>query len=85
MRFAGLAEYEEKQMILKDTEALEIFITQHGRIALKQDSIEYGEPVNIYLTLDQFAKIEDWVFKNKEEIEIIWNDGIQKEDDSDLP
>jgi uncharacterized radical SAM superfamily Fe-S cluster-containing enzyme len=71
-------------MKLKDTEALEIFISQHGRIVLRQDCPEDGGIVNIYLTLDQFAKIEDWVFKNKEEIEIIWNDGIEKEEDSNL-
>jgi hypothetical protein len=69
-------------MKLKDTEALEIFITKHGRIAIRQDSIEHGEPVLIFITLEQFAKIEDWVFKNKEEIEIIWNEGIDKEEDS---
>lgn len=71
-------------MKLKDTEALEIFISKHGKIVLRQYCPEDDGIVNIYLTLDQFAKIEDWVFKNKEEIEIIWNDGIQKEDDSDL-
>jgi hypothetical protein len=70
----------EKQMELKGIEPVEVFITNGGKIAIKQEAIEFGEPVVIFLSVDQFEKIEHWVFKNKDEIELRWNEGV--EDDS---
>ena len=67
-------------MIIKGIEPVEVFITNGGKIAIKQEAIEFGEPVVIFLSSDQFAKIEHWVFKNKDQIELLWNEGV--EDDS---
>lgn len=63
-------------MRLKDTKAVEVFINRNGEIALSQKCSEF-ECGFVALTLDQFRKIEDWVFKNREEIELAWNDGIE--------
>jgi hypothetical protein len=70
-----------KAMELKGTEAVEVFITVGGKIGIRQDAIEFGEPVVVFITLDQFAAIENWVFKNKDEIDLAWNNGV--EDDSE--
>jgi hypothetical protein len=70
-------------MKLKEVDGVEVYITANGRIALKQDSIEYGQPTVTFLTLNQFSVIEDWVFKNRDEIDLLWNDGIEVEDDSE--
>jgi len=70
-----------KAMELKGTEAVEVFITVGGKIGIRQDAIEFGEPVVVFITLDQFAAIENWVFKNKDEIDLTWNNGV--EDDSE--
>ena len=69
-------------MELKGNESVEVFITNGGRIAIKQDSIEYGEPVCIFITRDQFSKIENWVFKNKDQIELLWNEGVENDTNS---
>lgn len=66
-------------MELKGIEAVEVFITVGGKIGIRQDAIEFGEPVCIFLTLDQFSRIENWVFKNKDEIELAWNEGVEDE------
>jgi hypothetical protein len=65
-------------MELKGIEAVEVFTTVGGKIAIKQDSIEFGEPVVVFLSLDQFAAIENWVFKNKDEIDLAWNNGVEE-------
>jgi hypothetical protein len=66
-------------MILKEVDAIEVFMTANGRIAIRQDSHEFGEPVIVVVTLDQFAIIEDWVFKNKDEIALTWNNGVEED------
>jgi len=68
----------EKAMELKGIEAVEVFITIGGKIGIRQDSIEFGEPVVVFLSLDQFAAIENWVFKNKDEIDLAWNNGVEE-------
>ena len=70
-------------MKLKEVDGIEVYITNNGRIALKQDSIEYGQPTVTFITLNQFSVIEDWVFRNRDEIDLLWNDGIEVEDDSE--
>ena len=70
-------------MKIKEIDGIEVYITINGRIALKQNSIKYGCPTITFLTLNQFSLIEDWVFKNKDEIELLWNDGIEVEADDD--
>jgi hypothetical protein len=66
-------------MELKGIEAVEVFMTVGGKIGIRQDAIEFGEPVCVFITLDQFSKIEHWVFQNKDEIELTWNDGVENE------
>jgi hypothetical protein len=66
-------------MELKGIAPVEVFTTNGGRIEIKQNSIEFGKPVSIFITLDQFSKIEHWVFKNKDEIELAWNEGVEDE------
>lgn len=68
----------EKAMELKGIEAVEVFTTVGGKIGIKQDSIEFGEPVCVFITLDQFAEIENWVFRNKDEIDSAWNNGVEE-------
>lgn len=67
-------------MKLKSTETAKIDIEVDGTICIEQFSRAAEKPVAIYLTFEQFAKIEHWVFKNKDEIELRWNEGV--EDDS---
>ena len=68
-----------KAMELKGIQAVKVFMTVDGRICIRQDSIEFGRPVSIFVNLDQFSKIEHWVFQNKDEIELTWNDGVEDE------
>ena len=67
-------------MKLKAIEPVEVIVTNNGTIGIRQDVVEYEDQVCIFLTLDQFLKIENWVFKNRDQIELLWNEGI--EDDS---
>jgi ATP-dependent helicase YprA (DUF1998 family) len=64
-------------MQMKSVEGLEVYITKEGKIALEQHSFEFGERVYVYLTLEQFNSLESWVFKNKDEIEAMWNGGVE--------
>jgi hypothetical protein len=77
MRVSPRAFLLGKAMRIKSVEGLEACITKDGKIALKQDSLEYGKTVVIYLTLQQFDSLESWVFKNKDEIESTWNGGAE--------
>jgi hypothetical protein len=65
-------------MKLKDVDPVEVIITTNGKIGIRQDSNDYDSDC-VFITLDQFLKIENWVFKNKEEIELAWNDGLENE------
>ena len=64
-------------MIFKGTPSTAIGITTDGSIYLEQYSTEFGKLVKVYITLDQFNNLETWVLRNKEEIEIAWNEGIE--------
>jgi hypothetical protein len=69
-------------MKLKEIEAIEIFITIGGRIAIKQQTIEHSDAY-VFLTLDQFEIVKDWVSNNKQEIELAWNNGIEVDEGDD--
>ena len=69
-------------MKLKEIESIEIFITIGGRIAIKQVGIESGDSF-VFLTLDQFEKVKDWVSNNEQEIELAWNNGIEVDEGDD--
>lgn len=66
-------------MELKPIKATSISITTDGKICIEQWSDLLERPVEIKLTLEQFNKIETFVFKNKEEIELLWNEGVSNE------
>lgn len=66
-------------MELKSTKSVHVDFNNQGKIVMEQWSDDFDQPVTIYLTSDQFAAIENWVFKNKEEIEAAWNNGVEDE------
>ena len=67
-------------MKLKEIESTDVIITTNGKIGLRQYCLEHGDAVCLFITLDQFKQIENGIFKNKDEIELLWNVGV--EDDS---
>lgn len=66
-------------MELKSTKSAHVDVNKQGKIVIEQWSDDFDQPVPIYLTLDQFEAISNWVFKNKAEIELAWNDGVENE------
>lgn len=68
-------------MKFKSAEGFTVFLNKEGKIAIEQESFEFGKTVHVYLTLDQFYAIGHWVLENKDDIELVWNDGV--EDDSE--
>jgi hypothetical protein len=69
-------------MRLLETQSTEVGISSDGKIYIEQYCSDLKEPIYIYLSLDQFRVIENWVFKNKDEIELKWNCGVRDEADS---
>jgi hypothetical protein len=69
----------EKAMKHKNVEGFHLYMTQEGKIAIEQDSFEFGKHVHVYLTYDQFCQIENWVFKNRDAIVLAWNEGVEDE------
>jgi hypothetical protein len=67
-------------MKLKEIDAVEVDITVYGKIVLRQTTSEENF---IYLTIDQFRKIVEWVANNEHEIEELWNDGVVVDEDDD--
>ncbi len=63
----------------KSIEGFIAFINHEGKIAIEQDSYEFGKPVQVYLTTEQFETLGHWVYKNKAEIELTWNEGLENE------
>lgn len=68
-------------MNFKSTEGAQIYITNEGKICIKQNSFEFGKDVHVFLTFNQFMATADWLKDMQEEIEEIWNDGIAGGDD----
>ena len=66
-------------MNLKSIKSANVDFTSEGKIVIEQWSDDFNQPVTIYLTLEQFQAIENWVFKGKEEIEFAWNSGVENE------
>ena len=67
-------------MIIKESLGINIYFDKKGFVILRQYSEAFGTST-ICLTMDQLEKIEHWFFKNKDEIELAWNEGV--EDDSE--
>lgn len=66
-------------MQIKGTESIHVSFTAAGKIAIEQWSSEHGEPVCIYITLDQFKEIDRWADENYLEILEAWNGGVEDE------
>ena len=64
-------------MKLKSIKSAHVDFNLQGKIVIEQWSDDFNKPVVIYLTYDQLREIEMWAFKNKEEIEAAWNDGVE--------
>lgn len=68
-------------MNFKSTEGANIFITNEGKVCIRQKSLEFGKYVHVFLTFNQFMATADWLKDNEEDIKEIWNDGIEGGDD----
>jgi hypothetical protein len=68
-------------MKFKSTEGFNVFLNKEGKITIEQESYEFGKLVHVCLTLEQFYAIGYWVLEHKDDIELVWNDGV--EDDSE--
>ena len=66
-------------MNIKSTKSANVSFNNQGKIVIEQWSDDLEQPVPIYLTLDQLEAINNWVFKNRVEIELAWNDGVENE------
>jgi hypothetical protein len=66
-------------MNIKSTKSANVSVNSQGKIAIEQWSDDLNKPVTIYLTLQQFEAVDTWVFKNRAEIELAWNDGVENE------
>lgn len=69
-------------MELKGIEAATVRISTSGNICIEQYSHSIGSPVEIYLTPQQFNNIETFVFKNRTDIELLWNEGVENDSNS---
>jgi hypothetical protein len=72
----------EKQMIIKGSQSIDASFDGNGYILLEQYSIEFGKTVTILITLEQYNNIENFVFRNKDELELLWNDGVKDDSNS---
>lgn len=64
-------------MKFKTVQGFFVYMSDDGTIGIEQYSREFGKHIHVYLTLEQFDKLETWVLRNKEEIELAWNDGVE--------
>ena len=63
-------------MELKSTKSAHVSLNGQGKIVIEQWSDDLNKPVTIYLTYDQIKEIDMWAFRNKDEIEDAWNNGV---------
>lgn len=66
-------------MKYKDIIGFYVFISEEGTIGIEQHSHEFGKHIHIYLTLDQFRRVQRWVDDNELEIDALWNGGVENE------
>ena len=70
-------------LVIKGVASVNVDVTDSGKICIEQYDELIGEPVFVYLTLEQFRIIEKWVTSNYLDIANAWNDGIEVEADDD--
>jgi hypothetical protein len=63
-------------MNLKGTKSANVSLNNQGKIVIEQWDDNLNHPVMIFLTLDQLEAIDTWVFRNKTDIELAWNNGV---------
>jgi hypothetical protein len=76
MRVSPRAFSLEKAMNLKSTKSANVSFNNQGKIVIEQWDDNLNHPVMIFLTLDQLEAIDTWVFRNKTDIELAWNNGV---------
>jgi len=69
-------------MKFKETKLTDVGIASDGKIYIEQFDADCEGPTYVFLSLDQFNKIEGWVFKNRDEIELAWNGGVENDNES---
>jgi hypothetical protein len=79
MRASPKAFFLGKAMNLKGTKSAHVEFNSEGKIVIEQWSDDLEQPVTIYLTYDQFVAIESWLFRNREDISLAWNNGVENE------
>jgi hypothetical protein len=68
--------FGEAMLKFKPTEATEFYITQEGRLAIKQYSHIEGRDVIVFLPPDQAEELLKLYEHYRENIESLWNRGI---------
>ena len=69
-------------MKLKSSSSVDVSLEANGKICIEQFSLAAEMLVEIHLTIEQFNSIANWVFKNKDEIELTWNEGVENDSNS---
>jgi hypothetical protein len=69
-------------MKIKGTKSVIFGYTESGTISLEQFDETIGEPVWIYLTIDQFRIIQKWLKVAEPNIQSAWNGGVENETNS---
>ena len=70
-------------LVIKGVASVNVDVTDSGKICIEQYDEIIGEPIFVYLTLEQFRIIGRWVDKHYLDIANAWNDGIEVTDDSE--
>jgi hypothetical protein len=63
-------------MNLKSIKSANVSFNSQGKIVIEQWDDNLNHPVMIFLTLDQFEALDTWVFRNRADIELAWNSGV---------
>lgn len=69
-------------MVIKGQSSISVNFDKSGFILIKQYSTEFGKPVDIFITLDQFELIGKYILNNISIIESNWNDGVENDSNS---
>jgi hypothetical protein len=66
-------------MKIKGSQEVSIGYQKTGRIFIDQYDQSKKDIVTIFLTPEQFRAIEDWFFRNQDEIDSAWNMGAEND------
>jgi hypothetical protein len=82
MRVSPWAFFLDKAMKIKGSQSVRMGITKAGTIYLEQLCDITLEFNYVYLTLEQFDSLSTWVVENQDDINELWNGGVDDETDS---